>query len=104
MFPLRAQAGGVLKRAGQTEASVDLARIAGLNPSAVLCEVMNEDGTMARVPDLAKFCERHGLADGHGRRPDPLPDEDRAARAPDRVAAPADAPRRLPAATPTGAT
>src|SRR5712691_7452901 len=61
MFPLRAQAGGVLKRAGQTEASVDLARIAGLNPSAVLCEVMNEDGTMARVPDLAKFCEKHGL-------------------------------------------
>ncbi len=61
MFPLRAQAGGVLKRAGQTEASVDLARIAGLNPAAVLCEVMNEDGSMARVPDLAKFCEKHGL-------------------------------------------
>ncbi len=62
MFPLRAQRGGVLKRAGQTEASVDLARIAGVNPSAVLCEIMNEDGTMARVPDLAKFCQRHGLA------------------------------------------
>src|SRR5512135_1484347 len=61
MFPLRAQPGGVLKRAGQTEASVDLARIAGLDPSAVLCEVMNEDGTMARVPDLTKFCLRHGL-------------------------------------------
>ncbi len=61
MFPLRAQAGGILKRAGQTEASVDLARIAGLNPAAVLCEVMNEDGSMARVPDLAKFCEKHGL-------------------------------------------
>ncbi|HWZ85029.1 MAG TPA: bifunctional 3,4-dihydroxy-2-butanone-4-phosphate synthase/GTP cyclohydrolase II [Thermoanaerobaculia bacterium] len=61
MFPLRAQRGGVLKRAGQTEASVDLARIAGLDPSAVLCEIMNEDGTMARVPDLAKFCQRHGL-------------------------------------------
>jgi 3,4-dihydroxy 2-butanone 4-phosphate synthase/GTP cyclohydrolase II len=61
MFPLRAQRGGVLKRAGQTEASVDLARIAGLNPAAVLCEVMNEDGTMARVPDLASFCRRHGL-------------------------------------------
>ncbi|HEY3204471.1 MAG TPA: bifunctional 3,4-dihydroxy-2-butanone-4-phosphate synthase/GTP cyclohydrolase II [Thermoanaerobaculia bacterium] len=59
MFPLRAQRGGVLKRAGQTEASVDLARIAGLNPSAVLCEVMNEDGTMARVPDLVKFCQHH---------------------------------------------
>jgi 3,4-dihydroxy 2-butanone 4-phosphate synthase/GTP cyclohydrolase II len=61
MFPLRAQPGGVLKRAGQTEASVDLARIAGLNPSAVLCEIMNEDGSMARVPDLAAFCERHEL-------------------------------------------
>ncbi|HEY6930022.1 MAG TPA: bifunctional 3,4-dihydroxy-2-butanone-4-phosphate synthase/GTP cyclohydrolase II [Thermoanaerobaculia bacterium] len=61
MFPLRAQAGGVLKRAGQTEASVDLARIAGLNPSAVLCEVMNEDGSMARVSDLTKFCEKHRL-------------------------------------------
>jgi 3,4-dihydroxy 2-butanone 4-phosphate synthase / GTP cyclohydrolase II len=61
MFPLRAQRGGVLKRAGQTEASVDLARIAGLDPSAVLCEVMNEDGTMARVPDLVKFCQRMGL-------------------------------------------
>jgi len=61
MFPLRAQTGGVLKRAGQTEASVDLARIAGLDPSAVLCEIMNEDGTMARVPDLTKFCDRHGL-------------------------------------------
>ena len=61
MFPLRAQAGGVLKRAGQTEASVDLARIAGLDPSAVICEVMNEDGTMARVPDLAKFCAKHGI-------------------------------------------
>ncbi len=62
MFPLRAQPGGVLKRAGQTEASVDLARIAGLDPSAVLCEIMNEDGTMARVPDLTKFCAKHGLA------------------------------------------
>ena len=61
MFPLRAQRGGVLKRAGQTEASVDLARIAGLDPSAVICEIMNEDGTMARVPDLAAFCRRHGI-------------------------------------------
>lgn len=61
MFPLRAAAGGVLKRAGQTEASVDLARIAGLNPSAVLCEIMNEDGTMARVPDLTRFARKHGL-------------------------------------------
>jgi 3,4-dihydroxy 2-butanone 4-phosphate synthase/GTP cyclohydrolase II len=61
MFPLRAASGGVLKRAGQTEASVDLARIAGLDPSAVLCEIMNEDGTMARVPDLTAFCARHML-------------------------------------------
>ena len=59
--PLRAQPGGVLVRAGQTEAAVDLARIAGLYPSGVICEIMNEDGTMARVPDLAKFARKHGL-------------------------------------------
>jgi 3,4-dihydroxy 2-butanone 4-phosphate synthase/GTP cyclohydrolase II len=61
VFPLRARPGGVLQRAGQTEASVDLARLAGLNPAGVVCEVMNEDGTMARVPDLIPYCERHGL-------------------------------------------
>ena len=61
VFPLRARAGGVLKRAGQTEAAVDLARLAGLTPAGVVCEVMNEDGTMARVPDLTEFCEHHGL-------------------------------------------
>jgi 3,4-dihydroxy 2-butanone 4-phosphate synthase/GTP cyclohydrolase II len=61
MFPLRAAKGGVLQRAGQTEAAVDLARLAGLFPAGVICEVMNEDGTMARVPDLEAFCERHGL-------------------------------------------
>jgi 3,4-dihydroxy 2-butanone 4-phosphate synthase/GTP cyclohydrolase II len=60
-FPLRARKGGVLKRAGQTEASVDLARIAGLMPAAVICEIMNQDGTMARVPDLLSFSERHGV-------------------------------------------
>jgi 3,4-dihydroxy 2-butanone 4-phosphate synthase/GTP cyclohydrolase II len=60
-FPLRAREGGVLVRAGQTEAAVDLARLAGLDPSGVICEVMNEDGTMARVPQLAEFCERHGV-------------------------------------------
>ncbi|HKC24262.1 MAG TPA: bifunctional 3,4-dihydroxy-2-butanone-4-phosphate synthase/GTP cyclohydrolase II [Thermoanaerobaculia bacterium] len=60
-FPLRAKKGGVLKRAGQTEASVDLAKIAGLTPAAVICEIMNEDGTMARVPDLLVFSERHGI-------------------------------------------
>ena len=59
--PLRAQAGGVLVRAGQTEAAVDLARIAGLYPSGVICEIMNEDGTMARVPELTKFARKHGL-------------------------------------------
>ena len=61
VFPLKAKSGGVLERAGQTEAAVDLARLAGLNPAGVICEVMNDDGTMARVPDLARFCERHGL-------------------------------------------
>jgi 3,4-dihydroxy 2-butanone 4-phosphate synthase / GTP cyclohydrolase II len=61
MFPLRSRTGGVLVRAGQTEAAVDLARIAGLYPAGVICEVMNEDGTMARVPHLSKFAKRHGL-------------------------------------------
>jgi 3,4-dihydroxy 2-butanone 4-phosphate synthase/GTP cyclohydrolase II len=61
VFPLKARAGGVLERVGQTEAGVDLARLAGLNPSSVICEIMNEDGTMARVPDLVAYCERHGL-------------------------------------------
>jgi 3,4-dihydroxy 2-butanone 4-phosphate synthase/GTP cyclohydrolase II len=61
MFPLRSRTGGVLARTGQTEAAVDLARIAGLYPAGVICEVMNEDGTMARVPQLARFARRHGL-------------------------------------------
>src|SRR5213593_99193 len=61
VFPLRARPGGVLERIGQTEAAVDLARLAGLNPSGVVCEIMNDDGTMARVPDLVPYCERHGL-------------------------------------------
>jgi 3,4-dihydroxy 2-butanone 4-phosphate synthase/GTP cyclohydrolase II len=60
-FPLRARTGGVLVRAGQTEASVDLARIAGLYPAGVICEIMNEDGTMARVPQLIEFCKEHRL-------------------------------------------
>ena len=59
--PLRAKPGGVLERIGQTEAAVDLARLAALNPSGVICEIMNDDGTMARVPDLVPYCERHGL-------------------------------------------
>jgi 3,4-dihydroxy 2-butanone 4-phosphate synthase/GTP cyclohydrolase II len=61
IFPLKAKPGGVLERTGQTEAAVDLSRLAGLNPSGVICEVMNDDGTMARVPDLVRYCERHGL-------------------------------------------
>ena len=61
IFPLRARPGGVLQRTGQTEASVDLARLAGLNPAGVVCEIANEDGSMARVPDLVPYCERHGL-------------------------------------------
>lgn len=61
VFPLRARKGGVLVRAGQTEASVDLARLAGLVPAGVICEIMNEDGSMARVPDLIAFCKEHKL-------------------------------------------
>src|SRR6202451_2322271 len=61
IFPLRAREGGVLVRAGQTEAAVDLARLAGLAPSVVICEIMNEDGTMARVPHLVEFCARHSM-------------------------------------------
>ncbi|HKH22113.1 MAG TPA: GTP cyclohydrolase II, partial [Solirubrobacterales bacterium] len=61
VFPLKAKDGGVLERTGQTEAAVDLARLAGLIPAGVICEVMNEDGTMARVPDLVDYCARHDL-------------------------------------------
>jgi 3,4-dihydroxy 2-butanone 4-phosphate synthase/GTP cyclohydrolase II len=61
IFPLKAKPGGVLERTGQTEAAVDLARLAGLSPAGVICEIMNDDGTMARVPDLAEYCRKHGL-------------------------------------------
>jgi 3,4-dihydroxy 2-butanone 4-phosphate synthase/GTP cyclohydrolase II len=61
IFPLKAKAGGVLERTGQTEAAVDLARLAGLTPAGVICEIMNDDGTMARVPDLVDYCARHNL-------------------------------------------
>ena len=61
VFPLRARRGGVLQRTGQTEAAVDLARLAGLNPAGVVCEIMRDDGSMARVPDLVPYCARHGL-------------------------------------------
>jgi 3,4-dihydroxy 2-butanone 4-phosphate synthase/GTP cyclohydrolase II len=61
IFPLRARDGGVLERRGQTEAAVDLASLAGLKPAGVICEILNDDGTMARLPDLASFCKKHGL-------------------------------------------
>src|ERR1700683_5295660 len=61
VFPLKARPGGTLERVGQTEAAVDLARLAALNPAGVICEIMNDDGTMARIPDLTKYCARHGL-------------------------------------------
>jgi 3,4-dihydroxy 2-butanone 4-phosphate synthase/GTP cyclohydrolase II len=61
IFPLKAKAGGVLERTGHTEAGVDLTRLAGLNPGAVICEILNEDGTMARVPDLQRYSREHGL-------------------------------------------
>jgi 3,4-dihydroxy-2-butanone 4-phosphate synthase len=61
VFPLRARWGGILERPGHTEAAVDLAQLAGLHPSGVICEIMNQDGSMARLPDLARFCARHDL-------------------------------------------
>ena len=64
VFPLRAKDGGVLVRAGHTEAAVDVARLAGLNPAGVICEIMNEDGTMARLPELVSFAQKHGLKIG----------------------------------------
>jgi 3,4-dihydroxy 2-butanone 4-phosphate synthase/GTP cyclohydrolase II len=64
IFPIKAQPGGVLKRAGHTEGSVDLAKLAGLNPAAVICEVMNDDGSMARVPNLIEFAKKHQLKIG----------------------------------------
>src|SRR5512137_1723184 len=64
VFPLKASPGGVLRRAGQTEGSVDLARLAGLEPAGVICEIMNDDGTMARLPDLRVFAREHGLKIG----------------------------------------
>jgi 3,4-dihydroxy 2-butanone 4-phosphate synthase/GTP cyclohydrolase II len=64
VFPLRARDGGVLVRAGHTEAAVDVSRLAGLNPSGVICEIMNDDGSMARLPDLVAFAQRHALKIG----------------------------------------
>ena len=84
VYTLRARNGGVLVRAGQTEASVDLARIAGLEPAGVICEIMNEDGTMARIPQLVEFCRMHGTEARHRGEPDPLPHAARTQRAPHR--------------------
>ena len=78
VFPLRARKGGVLVRAGQTEASVDLARMAGLIPAGVICEIMKDDGTMARVPDLIEFCNRARAEDADGGGADPVPAAERA--------------------------
>ena len=80
MFPLRARRGGVLVRAGQTEAAVDLARMAGLAPAGVICEIMNDDGTMARVKELTRFAKRHDLLMIHDCRPDQVPHAERSTR------------------------
>ncbi len=95
IFPLKAKAGGVLERTGQTEAAVDLARLAGLNPSGVICEVMNDDGTMARVPDLEALLRQAQAQDDHGRRPDRLPAPPRQADRARRGGSAADPVRRL---------
>ena len=79
VFPLKAKDGGVLERAGQTEAAVDLARLAGLNPAGVICEIMNDDGTMARVAGPDPLLRAPRPEDDHGRRPDRLPAAHRAA-------------------------
>ena len=79
IFPLMAQPGGVLVRAGHTEAGCDLARLAGLTPAAVICEIMNDDGAMARLPDLMTFARAARAEDRHDRRPDPLPQPHREA-------------------------
>ncbi len=81
VFPLKARPGGVLQRSGHTEGSVDLARLAGRDPAGVICEIMNEDGTMARYADLLEFAEKHELTHPLHRRPDPVPPRE---RAPDR--------------------
>ena len=102
VFPLRARAGGVLQRSGQTEAAVDLARLAGLAPAGVVCEMMNDDGTMARVPDLDPVRRAARAANDHGRRPDRVPAPHGAARRARRldVRLPTDY-GRVPGASPT---
>ena len=95
--------GGVLVRAGQTEAAVDLARIAGLYPAGVICEIMNEDGTMARVPELDEVRQAAQAADDHDRGSHQVPDAHRGAREADRLGEAADRARRVPHASRTRA-
>ena len=95
VFPLMARPGGVLERSGQTEAAVDLARLAHLNPSGVICEIMNDDGTMARVPDLIPYASAARAQDHHRRRPHQVPAAQRASGAPRRHGGDADQVRRL---------
>ena len=95
IFPLQAQDGGVLMRAGHTEAGCDLAAMAGLTPAAVICEVMNDDGTMARLPDLVAFAERARPEDRHDREPDRAPQPQRVADRARRHAQDADPARRV---------
>ena len=92
VFPLRAKDGGVLRRPGQTEAAVDLARLAGLYPAGVICEVMKDDGTMARMPDLLTFSELHGVRHRDHRRPHQVPAQPRVPR---EARGPAQAPHAL---------
>ena len=96
VYTLRARNGGVLVRAGQTEASVDLARLAGLDHSGVICEVMNDDGSMARIPQLVEFCRLHDYEAVDRGRPDSLPHAARAPRAADCGIGAAHAPRKFP--------
>ncbi len=96
VFPLRARTGGVLQRSGQTEAAVDLARLAGLISAGVVCEIMNEDGSMARVPDLVDYCDAARSQDGVRRRSDRVPQADREARRTCRLGEASDRARRLP--------
>jgi 3,4-dihydroxy 2-butanone 4-phosphate synthase/GTP cyclohydrolase II len=96
VFPLRARKGGVLVRTGQTEGSVDLARLAGLTPAGVICEIMNEDGSMARMPDLEVFAQKHDLRILTDRGSHPVPPADRAPRAPRRPSTGSSSTRRAP--------
>ena len=96
VFPLRSKPGGVLQRSGQTEAAVDLARLAGVIPAGVVCEIMNDDGTMARVPDLVAYCETARPEDGHGRGPHRVPPACGEARGARRIRPAPDRVRRVP--------